>query len=119
MKSRLISMVLFMYVSALAAMAQSYTIYYDNSATQWETVGIHYWSDPSTNWPGVEMEYVSDDIWSYTFPQNPSSLDGMLFKHASLSGDNYQTADYKNSVIPGHLYKGAGGAKGEVTVDRS
>ena len=115
MKSRLISMVLFMYVSALAAMAQSYTIYYDNSATQWETVGIHYWSDPSTTWPGVEMEYVSGDIWSYTFPQDPSSLDGMLFKHGSLLGDNYQTADYKGYPIPGHLYKGAGGAKGEVT----
>ena len=37
------------------------------------------------------------------------------FKHASLLDDNYQTADYKSVPIPGHLYKGAGGTKGEVT----
>ena len=115
MKSRLICIVLLMYVSAFSVTAQNYTIYYDNSATQWETVGIHYWSDPGTTWPGVELEHVSGSIWSYTFPTNPSSVDGFLFKHGSLHGDSYQTADYKSYPKPGHLYKGAGGDKGEVT----
>ena len=80
MKSRLISFALLMYVSALAATAQTYTIYYDNSATKWETVGIHYWGAFSTTWPGVDMEYVSDDIWSFTFPADPAGLDGILFQ---------------------------------------
>ena len=115
MKSKFISFLLLMYVSALAAMAQTYTIYYDNSLTQWETVGIHYWSDPGSTWPGEEMQHVSGNIWSFTFTSNPSSIDGFIFKHASLFGDTYQTADYTSAPIPGHLYKGAGGAKGKVT----
>lgn len=108
-------MVLLMYVSALAAMGQTFTIYYDNSVTQWETVGIHYWGESSTTWPGVTLEHVSGDIWSYTFPYAPSSVNGFLFKHSTLIGDTYQTADYKSAPIPGHIYKGAGGAKGKVT----
>lgn len=95
--------------------ALAFTIYYDNSATKWESVGIHYWSNPSTEWPGVEIDHVEGDIWSYTFPKAPTSLDGFLFKHASLTGDAFQTADYKGAPKENHIYKGAGGEKGKVT----
>lgn len=95
--------------------AKSFTIYYDNSVTQWESVGIHYWGSISTDWPGVEIDHVDGDIWAYTFPSNPSGLSGFLFKHATETGDKYQTADYKSAPKENHIYKGAGGDKGKVT----
>lgn len=115
MKSRIISVVLLMYLSALTAVAQTNKIYYDNSATQWESVNIHYWSDPASTWPGVELEHVSGDIWAFAFDFDPSGLDGFLFCYGKTFGDTYQTADYKQPMIPGHLYKGAGGEKGKIT----
>ena len=86
------------------------TIYYDNSGTNWSTVKIHYWSNPHTDWPGVDMEKVDDNTWSFTFPSDPSGLDGFLFHNGS--GD--QTADFKNVPVDNHIYKGAG-SKGPVT----
>lgn len=102
-------------LSAFSAMADGVTIYYDNSATAWESVGIHYWGDPQTDWPGVEIDHVEGDIWAYTFPSDPAAVKGFLFKHATMAGDTYQTADYKSAPKEGHLYKGAGGEKGKVT----
>ena len=32
-----------------------FTIYYDNSTTNWATPHIHYWSKPTTTWPGAAM----------------------------------------------------------------
>ena len=115
MKSRFLSIMLAMFLPALTAMAQSYTIYYDNSETQWESVGIHYWSNPGTNWPGVEIDHIEGNIWAYTFPSDPSTVSGFLFKHATLTGDSYKTADYSGAPKAGHIYKGAGGEKGKVT----
>lgn len=100
---------------ALQALAAGYTIYYDNSLTQWESVSIHYWGDLQTEWPGVEIDHVDGDIWAYTFPSAPSGVSGFLFKHATLSGDEYQTADFKKAPTAGHIYTGAGGEKGKVT----
>lgn len=95
--------------------AEEYTIYYDNSATQWESVGIHYWGSIGTEWPGVEIDHVDGDIWAYTFPSNPSKVSGFLFKHATKTGNEYQTADFSKAPTVGHIYKGAGGSKGKVT----
>lgn len=91
------------------------TIYYDNSATNWSNVNIHYWSSPSTNWPGTSMTKVEGNIWKYTFTTDPSGLKGFLFCDGSGSGDNNQTADVNGAPADKHLYKGAGGAKGAVT----
>lgn len=87
-----------------------FTIYYDNSESNWSTVNIHYWSNPHTDWPGVSMTKVEGNVWKYTFTENPSTVEGFLFHNNS--GD--QTADYKHAPIANHIYKGKGG-KGEVT----
>ncbi len=100
---------------ALPSLADGFTIYYDNSATQWESVGIHYWGNLQTEWPGIEIDHVDGDIWAYTFPSTPSSATRFLFKHATLEGDSYQTADSSQAPANGHLYKGAGGEKGKLT----
>lgn len=92
-----------------------FTIYYDNSNTSWSNVNIHYWATPSTTWPGTTMTKVEGNIWKYTFPSDPSSLTGFLFCDGSGSGDNNQTADHSGAPVNGHLYKGAGGAKGAVS----
>ena len=115
MKSRLLNALLALLLPAMSAVAASYTIYYDNSATQWESVGIHYWGDISTTWPGVEIDHVEGDIWAYTFSTSPAGIDGFLFKHATLAGDSYQTADYSGAPKVGHIYKGAGGKKGKIS----
>lgn len=113
MKKLLLSLIV-LFMLSLSAWAD-YTIYYDNSMTQWESVGIHYWGSLQTEWPGVEIDHVDGNIWAYTFPSNPSGVSGFLFKHGSLTGGEYQTADYKKAPIAGHLYKGVGGTKGAVT----
>lgn len=100
---------------AMRVVAEGFTIYYDNSATQWENVGIHYWGEPQTEWPGIEIDHVEGDIWAYTFPSDASGVTGFLFKHASKTGDNYKTGDFKKKPVNGHLYKGAGGSKGKLT----
>jgi len=92
-----------------------FTIYYDNTNTSWSNVNIHYWTKPSTEWPGTAMTKVAGNVWKYTFPSDPSGLAGFLFCDGSGSGDNNQTADYSGVPVNGHLYKGAGGAKGAVS----
>lgn len=96
-------------LSAPSMMADT-TIYYDNSASQWDQVNIHYWSSPSTTWPGVALTKVDGNIWSYTFTESPAGLQGFLFCNA---GGTDQTADYKSAPKANHLYMGSGG-KGEV-----
>ena len=117
MKTKFLGALLAMLCAVMASNAQSYTIYYDNSVTQWSSVGIHYWGDISTTWPGVELDHIEGDVWAYTFASDPTGrIDGFLFKHAvESSGDAYQTADYSGSPKVGHIYKGAGGEKGKVT----
>lgn len=115
MKTKLLAMVAAIFCCTLAAKAAGYTIYYDNSVTQWESVGIHYWGDPQSEWPGIEMDHVDGDIWAFTFSKSPSKVQGFLFKHATKFGDAYQTADVSKAPTVGHIYKGAGGEKGKVT----
>lgn len=116
MHTKLLSLIaVFLIVAFTHIRSKAFTIYYDNSVTQWESVGIHYWSNPYTDWPGVEIDHVDGDIWAYTFPSAPTKLNGFLFKHATLSGNEYQTADYKGAPKENHIYKGAGGNKGKVT----
>lgn len=97
-------------MTATAASADV-TIYYDNSASGWSGVNIHYWDTPHTSWPGTSMTQVNDNIWSYTFEGDPSTLRGFLFCNTSGSD---QTGDYTGVPVDDHLYKGTGG-KGAVT----
>lgn len=116
MKLKFLSfLAVFVTAALVPSLAKAFTIYYDNSVTGWESVGIHYWSNPSTDWPGVEIDHVDGDIWAYTFPSAPTKLDGFLFKHATKTGGEFQTADYKGVPKENHIYKGAGGSKGKVT----
>ena len=87
-----------------------FTIYYDNSASNWSQVNIHYWDSPKTAWPGVAMTKVSGNIWKYTFTSDPSTCSGFLFCNASGTD---QTADSNNAPINNHLYKGASN-KGQI-----
>lgn len=115
MKTGIFSVLAVLLLSATSIKAEDFTIYYDNSTTQWESVGIHYWGSPETQWPGVEIDHVEGDIWSYTFPSNASKVAGFLFKHATEKGDTYQTGDFSKAPTNGHIYKGAGGKKGKLT----
>ena len=45
-----------------SSFAQSVTIYYDNSVTEWANVNIHNWSAPSTNWLGVAMTKITANV---------------------------------------------------------
>lgn len=92
-----------------------FVIYYDNSATSWSNVNIHHWNNPNTSWPGASMTKVEGNIWKYTFPSDPSGLDGFLFNDGSGNGGTAQTADYTGIPQRNHLYKGAGGDKGAVS----
>ncbi len=84
-----------------------FTIYYDNSTTNWATPHIHYWSKPTTTWPGAAMTKVDGDIWQYTFAEAPSGLDGFLFCDGKASGGD-QTANCSSAPVNGHLYTGSG-----------
>ncbi|MBO5054312.1 MAG: chitobiase/beta-hexosaminidase C-terminal domain-containing protein [Muribaculaceae bacterium] len=109
MKKLLLSLLSLMALTVVAH-AADVTIYYDNSGTQWSNVKIHYWSNPFTSWPGVDMQQVDDNVWAFTFPSDPSALDGLLFHN----GNGDKTDDYKKVPVNNHIYKGVGG-KGPVT----
>ena len=70
------------------------TIYFDNSATQWDTVYVYGWSFGLAN-EFVEMEKVTDNIYKYTFTETPSpGVKGFLFvAQDGWTTDNYQTGD--------------------------
>lgn len=62
------------------------------------------------------MTKVAGNIWSFTFPSDPSGLTGFIFNAGiSNGGDANQTADFMQVPLKNHLYKGAGGNKGAVT----
>lgn len=101
----------FIYTKTDTPVSDEFTIYYDNSSSNWGSVHIHYWSTPNTSWPGVALTKVEGNIWKYTFPSDPSGLSGFLFCNNDGSD---QTADYTGAPKNNHLYKGTGG-KGAVT----
>ncbi len=83
------------------------TIYFDNTATQWEKVLIYYWSDGNdrmVDWPGVEMERMGDtEIYKYVVPYDAQEV---LFNNGSAGLGN-QTPDF---LIPGDGFIYANGA---------
>lgn len=75
----------------------SFTVYYDNSLTNWATPHIHYWGSTESTWPGVAMTKYKDNVWSYTVP---SGTTGLLFNAGD--GDPTKTADF--SAQANHIY---------------
>lgn len=101
--------------SAFSAMADV-TIYYDNSATNFPEVYIHYWGGPDSEWPGKQMSKVDSDVWEFTFPSEPKGKFGFLFGDGDKSGGKgHQTGNFTGVPVDGHIYKGASDQKGEVT----
>lgn len=51
-----------------------YTIYYDNTYTQWPEVYCHYWGSSGTTWPGEEMTVVTgeNNLYSISLPKGSS-----------------------------------------------
>ena len=85
-----------------------FTIYYDNSETNWSEPHIHYWNTPNTSWPGVSLTHVVDNVWKYTWSEEPSSLNGFLF---CKNDGSQQTREYFQKPQKSHLYLGhAGGS---------
>ena len=65
------------------------TLKFDNTASKWSKVYIHYWSDADkqmVQWPGVEMTAGTDNIYTIAIPSNATMV---LFNN----GNGSQTAD--------------------------
>lgn len=89
-----------------ASGAHAFTVYFDNSVSNWDKVCVYHWSENSslttTKRQHTEMTNISGDIWSLTLSANPGTIiftDG----HFKDSDKNNQTTDVKN-VQDGHLY---------------
>ena len=82
-----------------------WTIYYDNSASNWGTVKVHYWGGASqSTWPGVDMTSVGNNIYKANVPANTT---GLVFNGGT---DKQKTGDL--NCANGHLYD-LSGDKGE------
>ena len=59
------------------------TVYYDNSAINYEKVNIYYWGSTSASWPGVEMEKVDgkENLYKYTVP---TGTNGIIFNNGKV-----------------------------------
>lgn len=97
------------------------TIYYDNSATGWTTVNIHYWGSETGD---AAMTKVAGSVYKATVPEGTT---GMAFQKAKDKWDNGECTQDINSCQNGHLYYGSGannskhnledkGAAGEYTI---
>lgn len=79
-------------------------VYFDNSATNWSTVKVHYWGGVSaSSWPGADMEAVSGNIYKYTVAEGTT---GLVFNNGSGNQSGNLT------FVKGHLYD-KNGDKGE------
>lgn len=76
-----------------------YTVYFDNSASNWSTVYCYTWTDGSSDqnaaWPGIAMTHVSGNIYSYTATTAPANV---IF----TNGSGEQTSDL--TWTTGHKY---------------
>ena len=97
------------------------TIYYDNSATNWDAVNIHYWGDASGD---AAMTKFAGSVYKATIPDGAT---GMAFQKAIDNWNNGECTQNAPSCTNGHLYYGSGannsrhncadkGAAGEYTI---
>ncbi len=86
-----------------AAQPNSITVYFDNSASQYETVYAYMWkgngSPSNAAWPGVEMTKGDNDVWSYT-AELPFDPEFVIFNNGDngLQTDNLDFEDGKTYV---------------------
>ncbi|MCD8282881.1 MAG: starch-binding protein, partial [Prevotella sp.] len=83
MKRLFISMVLVMSAQLSMVAANTYTVYFDNSKSNWDTVYAWIWDADNGDknytggtWPGTLMTLNSDGLYEYTFTtdDNPTGL---------------------------------------------
>lgn len=97
------------------------TIYYDNSATGWTTVNIHYWGSETGD---AAMTKFAGSVYKATIPDGAT---GMAFQKAKDNWNNGECTQNAPSCTNGHLYYGSGannskhniedkGAAGEYTI---
>ncbi|MBD5317411.1 MAG: starch-binding protein [Bacteroides sp.] len=74
-------------------------VFFDNSASGWEEVYVHYWGAEESTWPGIAMERGIDNVWSAVIPEGTT---GVVFNN---NNNGLQTNDVTNPA-DGHCYKG-------------
>lgn len=68
---------------------EGFWVYFDNSASNWSPVNVHYWGgSSSTGWPGVAMTLVEGSIYGYKVP---SGTTGLVFNGGN---DTIKTGDF-------------------------
>jgi LPXTG-motif cell wall-anchored protein len=81
--------------------AEKYTLYYDNSASQWDKVYIYSWGVSGTftgDWPGSEMTYLGDNLYSYEMPNRGEKY--VIFNDGTGRTPETQTSDlYIESLL--------------------
>lgn len=79
----------------LGAAKETYTVYFDNSKSNWEKVYVYTWTPEVQGWPGIELSKNADGLyeWAYEATSEPS-FGGFLFNNGvgSTIGDD-KTAD--------------------------
>ena len=106
--------------------ADAYTIYYDNSSTNWGAPYAYFWdyddgSNPTyhTAWPGVKMDRVSGSIYSVTI-ENPTTTNGVKYDKLIFSnnGSSQQATRDLTASSKGHKFNASGdqGAYSERTI---
>ncbi len=94
------------------------TVYYDNSATAWETPYVYCWdksNDSNKNhaWPGEQMTQQSNGLWYYTFTTTSDWTTPMIiFDDGTESGGSVdngnQTNDLSFTDTDGAIYNESG-----------
>lgn len=84
-----------------------WTIYFDNSVTNYSPVKVHHFDVNASTWPGIDMTLVEGNIYKATIPADTR---GLVFNN----GSGAQTADVLN-IQDKHLYK-ADSADGKPSV---
>lgn len=80
---------------------EDWTVYYDNSSSNWSVVKAHYWGGATaSSWPGVEMTSVGNNVYKVNVPANTT---GLVFNGGN---DKQKTGDL--TCVNGHLYDQSG-----------
>lgn len=82
------------------------TIYYDNSATQWESVKIHYWGGDTDGDTDMEKVSGTDNIYKGSIPDGATNM--IFFQKWDDNDQTFAAKDAPN-VKHNHLYYASGG----------
>lgn len=82
------------------------TIYYDNSATQWNPVKIHYWGGDTDGDTDMKKVSGTDNIYKGSIPDGATNM--IFFQKWDDNDQTYAAKDAPN-VKHNHLYYASGG----------